>query len=257
MQMYKKVIASGILLSTILFSLHILAGIHPGWTLAPLILVVLTLVWGSSAVGSGMYMKVVCNGDHSSPLVALTFDDGPAEHSTAILEILEAHKIKGTFFVTGSKAQAHPDLIRSMHAAGHTIGNHTYSHHFWFDLFSASRMQRELEETNRIIEAITGKKVKWFRPPYGVTNPNLARAVKSVGLKAVGWDVRSLDTVTRAGNKVFERILRKVRPGSIILLHDTSAIAAEILPTLIGTLRQRGLDIVSMDELIGLERNEH
>jgi peptidoglycan/xylan/chitin deacetylase (PgdA/CDA1 family) len=81
--------------------------------------------------------------------------------------------------------------------------------------------------------------------------------VKSVGLKAVGWDVRSLDTVTRAGNKVFERILRKVRPGSIILLHDTSAIAAEILPTLIGTLRQRGLDIVSMDELIGLERNEH
>ena len=176
----------------------------------------------------------------NSGKVALTFDDGPAAYTETILNILKEEQAAATFFVIGKNISGQESVLKRMVAEGHTIGNHSYAHGRGFDWKSSTEMAREIMQTNVEIERVTGKKTTLFRPPYGVTNPNLAKAVKQTGMKSIGWNIRSLDTTAQSEERLLRRILERLRPGAIILLHDRCAITAKILPRLIKEIYKRG-----------------
>ena len=130
------------------------------------------------------------------------------------------------------------------------IGNHSYWHKATFDLQTAGKIGKELSDTDESIQQAIGVKPNLFRPPYGVTNPMVARAVKKAGYTTIGWSVRSFDTVIKDGVVLKKRITRSLKGGDVILLHDYSNTTLEILPALLDHISSVGLKIVRVDELL-------
>lgn len=214
----------------------------------------LVLVAGSIHIRWNFYMpsthrlplfQLSLDGKHlslhnNSKQVALTFDDGPAAYTEEVLNILKKEKVVATFFLIGKNISGKEQLLQRMVTEGHKIGNHSYNHGFNFDWKSSKAMLLELEQCNEAIRNVTGQQPKFFRPPYGVTNPNLARAVQAAGMRSIGWRLRSMDTVARDPEALLKKMLLQVRHRDIILLHDSCAITAQILPRLIAALKERG-----------------
>ena len=149
--------------------------------------------------------------------IALSFDDGPnTQFTPQLLDILLENKIKATFFCLGEKINTQNSLVKKIDAQGHIIGNHSFSHSVLFDFKRPSRMLKEINATNESIYKAIGKKPKFFRPPFGITNSFLARAIEKTNMISIGWSLRSLDTVKKQ-EKVLKRIKRKISPGDIIL----------------------------------------
>lgn len=168
-----------------------------------------------------------------SKTIALTFDDGPsADYTPQVLALLERYKAKGTFFCIGEKIKRFPELTKTIHAKGHAIGNHSFSHRNSFPIFSTNRIVRELEQTNQWIYDTTGAECQLFRPPFGVTNPNIAKAVKQLSMCSIGWNIRSYDT-SKHPDKVIKAVIKKIKPGAIILLHDDRPHAPKILEAIL------------------------
>lgn len=212
------------------------------------------MAYGSSAIGSGYYVETVCNGSTKEKIIALTFDDGPEPLLTEnILDVLKKNKIQAAFFFIGNKMEKHPDVVKRVVADGHIIGNHSYSHHRWFDLFPRKKMVAELQQTNNIAAKITGKKIKFFRPPYGVTTPVLAKAINALGFETIGWNIRSFDTVIKDPSRLPERISQRLRNGAILLLHDTAPATQQSLQTIIDRIGQQGYSFARLDHLIQKE----
>lgn len=178
--------------------------------------------------------------------IAITFDDGPAEYTEAILDILKKENVMATFFLVGKNIRGKEALLHRMTGEGHSIGNHSFGHGKNFDWESSAQMAGEIQDTNLEIERVTGKKVTLFRPPYGVTNPNLAKAIRRTGMKSIGWNIRSFDTVARSEDRLLQKIFGKIQPGAIILLHDRCAITARILPALIAGIYERGYEFETL-----------
>lgn len=178
--------------------------------------------------------------------IALTFDDGPCIHTPAVLDILKQQKAPATFFLIGNNIAGNEAIVKRMTAEGHAIGNHSFHHGFNFDWQNAQRMLSEMEACNLAIKNITGSDPVLFRPPYGVTNPNLARAVRLSGMRSIGWTLRSMDTVAKDDKKLLNKILRDVKSGDIILLHDRCDITVRILPGLIKRLKDSGFNLVTV-----------
>lgn len=224
----------------------------PVWVLVVVILVYAGgLVWGSIRISSQFYIPAICSGKTEARQIAISFDDGPLpEYTAAILDSLAVANVPACFFCIGKRVELYPELARRIVEQGHIIGNHSYSHHALFDLYSPARMKEELEQTNRLIIAATKRKPIYFRPPYGVTNPNLAKAVKKTGMTTIGWNIRSLDTVAKDEKKLLEKLWKELSPGAIILFHDTIAITAAILPDFLQGVKARGYEIVPIDQLI-------
>lgn len=217
------------------------------------VLYTLPLFWGSYHIGSNLYMRVVCAGPGDRKEVTLTFDDGPMEQYTPeILEVLKVKDVPATFFLIGKNIPGRENLVRHIHEGGHLVGNHSYSHHLWFDLFSTRHMRADLREMNAAIRDILGVTPRLFRPPYGVTNPNLARAVRREGFTPVGWNVRSLDTVINDPAALDRKVTKALRPGAIVLFHDTSQSTLSILPGFIDHVRALGYTFVSLDKMCNL-----
>lgn len=224
----------------------------PGWTLAVLLLTYLVVTaYGTSVLAMGYYLPVRWKGKRGSRSVALTFDDGPVVNDTErILDILQEHGVPAAFFCIGNRVETNPQLVQRMNAAGHLIGNHSYWHRTTFDLQSPRRIYDELVATDHVIEKAIGNRPAYFRPPYGVTNPMVAAAVRRGKYLTVGWSIRSFDTVIKNREKLFRRITRSIKGGDIILLHDHGACTAAILPDLIRHIQSLGLKIVRLDEMI-------
>lgn len=223
------------------------------WWIFVLLLVGYTsvLVWGSMSITAGFYMPVTCKVHTAEKVVALTFDDGPQNAFTPqVLDILQAHGTPAAFFCIGKNVEAEKVLLQRIHAEGHLIGNHSYSHHFWFDLFGAGHMLEELRLTDTLMENAIGIRPHFFRPPYGVTNPNLRKAVLKGGYFPLGWNIRSLDTLAKNEEELLHRITGKLEPGSIILLHDSMEITVKILPALIAQIRSKGYAIERIDKIL-------
>lgn len=203
----------------------------------------------------GMFVDVVSRGPDDARGVALTFDDGPSPASTPkILDLLDAAKVKATFFVIGKKAEAHPDLVKEIVARGHAVAMHSYAHHRLFSLKGARHVRDDLVKALDVLEKITGERPVLFRPPIGHTNPTIARVVKELGLEVVGWSVRALDGVAAADPKrVAARVKRGLRDGAIVLMHDAAeredrepaSVAA--LPAILAAMAEKRLPGVRVD----------
>lgn len=222
------------------------------WLAGSIAIYINLLVLGTIFIRWNFYL-VSLNKGKKKDLVALTFDDGPAEQTAMILDILKAEGVQAAFFSIGKNAAAHPELVKRWHEEGHLVGNHSYNHGFNFDWKLSRAMAKEMEQANDTIMSLIGKKPKLFRPPYGVTNPNLAKAVKRTGMQSVGWSLRSFDTAAKDPRELLERILLKVEGGDIILLHDSMPITREILTGLIKAVRQKGFTFARVDKMLDID----
>ncbi len=240
---------------TLLYILFRLTTIHYLVFLVAFLIYIGVMIYGSFYIGSNFYLKPILSIKTQEKKIALTFDDGPDETITPIiLETLGKLNVTASFFCVGSKISANPKILKEIFDQGHLVGNHSYSHSYYFDFYSTKRMTKELKDTEKLIEQIINRKVRLFRPPYGVTNPALAKAVKKCNYTVVGWNIRSLDTPKRKRtNRIISRVIRKIKPGSIILLHDKHPNIGTILEKLVEHATNAGYEIVRLDELIKQE----
>lgn len=186
--------------------------------------------------------------------VAITFDDGPnPEFTPIVLKLLREHGARATFFCIGHHVENHPDILKQILGEGHSIGNHTYSHSKSFGFFNSKKVKAELQATKSIVKKLTGIEMNLYRPAFGVTNPQIEKSVKSLGLQSIGWSVRSLDTTLRSENTILDRITSKVSKGDIILLHDTSEKTIAVLERLLVFLRKENLQSVTVERLLEIE----
>ena len=213
----------------------------------------LVLFYGCYVIQSNFFIPVICSAATTRKEIGFSFDDGPASSFTPdILQVLEDHNVEAAFFCIGNRIPANETLLKQLHARQHLIGNHSHSHHFWFDLFSAKKMQADLAKMDDAVETVTGLKPKLFRPPYGVINPNLAKAITRGGYIPVGWSVRSMDTVVKNEGKLLRKLKASLKPGAIYLFHDTSRATLAILPEFISWVKDNGYAIVRLDKMLHL-----
>jgi peptidoglycan/xylan/chitin deacetylase (PgdA/CDA1 family) len=214
----------------------------------------LILFWGSYYVGSNFYFDIICSAKTDKKQIAISFDDGPVDEFTPrILELLKEHNVPAAFFCIGKRVAENESLFKQVHEAGHIIGNHSYSHAMWFDLFSTKKMCEDLQMMDAAMQKVIGVKPKLFRPPYGVTNPNLRKAVMRGNYIPVGWNIRSFDTVITDEQKLLAKVTKALKPGAVVLFHDTGKAIPSILPAFINTAREKGYEIVRLDKLLKLE----
>lgn len=191
--------------------------------------------------------------------IALTFDDGPSPAVTPrVAEILADRGIVATFFCIGRAARGHPDILRALARAGHELGNHSYSHPRHVYLWSDRDLLREIELTQRVVERATGARPRLYRPPVGFRSIAMARAMRRSGLRLVNFNARAFDRFNVRADLIVRRIVRRVRPGAIILLHDGHdrddgydhgpMLAA--LPRILDDLQAGGYRFVSASELL-------
>lgn len=179
--------------------------------------------------------------------VAITFDDGPDAKTTALLlDGLKARKVHATFFVIGEKAEQNPELIRRMSEEGHLIGNHTYSH-VQLNALSSNQACSQVKAANDVIEGITGQEVIYLRPPYGEWSHKKDCPQNMI---AVYWDVDPLDWKRTDTEQIAADILRQVKPGDIILLHDIYKASVQAAFLVIDELQRQGYEFVTVDELM-------
>jgi peptidoglycan/xylan/chitin deacetylase (PgdA/CDA1 family) len=177
--------------------------------------------------------------------VWLTIDDGPdPEDTPRLLALLAAHDARATFFVIGQNAALHPGLIRAMTAAGHEVAHHTHTHPlvaFW--CASGRQVRWELDSSLAVLHA-AGVTPTRFRPPAGIKNPWLARALRRRNLTAIGWSARGLERWHHEPGVVADRILQRVSPGAILLLHEgprvPAAIRVDAIALVLARLRELG-----------------
>jgi peptidoglycan/xylan/chitin deacetylase (PgdA/CDA1 family) len=230
------------------------------FNISPFVYIVLLLVYsfilfyGSYFIHSNFYIKVICSAKTVKKEIAISFDDGPATaYTPEILQVLGENNVKAAFFCIGSRIAGNEKLFLQLHEEGHIIGNHSYSHDFWFDLFPYKKMLADLKMMDETMIQVTGLAPKLFRPPYGVTNPNLRKAIVNGNYIPIGWNLRSMDTVIKNEDKLLQKISRSVKPGAIILFHDTSKTTAAVLPAFIKKVKADGYEIVRLDKMLKLE----
>lgn len=186
------------------------------------------------------------SGESVRKKVALTFDDGPDPKVTRqILETLQKHEAKATFFMLGSRVEYYPDIVNEIKDAGHELGNHTWTHADLTKL-GTERIAKEIEKTSAVIEEVTGQKVEAFRPPYGAFNDTVNN---TTGLPIILWDVDTLDWKYRDPAKLLQMVKEHVRDRSIILMHDIHQSTADGLDAVLTYLKNEGYDFVTVKEL--------
>ena len=243
-----------ILLLTVLVGVHIKSGLPLYVYLLLFITYSLIVFWGCYNVGSNFFIKIFCKAETDKKEIAISFDDGPAVNYTpAILQVLKNENVKATFFCIGNRIAGNEDILSQIQEDGHVIGNHSYSHHFWFDMYTGKKMQEDLTQMDKEMERVTGLKPKLFRPPYGVTNPNLKKAIIKGGYTPVGWNVRSMDTVIKDENKLLRKINTGIKPGAVFLFHDTSKATLHVLAEFIKEVKKRGYNIIPLHKLLALQ----
>ena len=240
--------------------LIVLIGVHIRFDIPvsvyPLLVVIYSLIvfYGCYYVGSNFFINIICSAHTDQKEIAISFDDGPVMNYTPqILRLLSDENIKATFFCIGNRIVGNENILKQINEAGHIIGNHSYTHHFWFDMFSSKKMLDDLKRMDLEMERVTGLKPKLFRPPYGVTNPNLKKAIIKGGYNPVGWSVRSKDTVIRDEKKLLHKINRGLKPGAVFLFHDTSKTTLNVLPVFIQQVKDKGFHIIPLDKLLHLK----
>ena len=187
--------------------------------------------------------------------IALTFDDGPTEPTTAqILDLLGEHHVTATFFVIGRNVQSAPKLVRRMAEEGHAIGNHSWDHHHFGICSGRTYWHDQIQRTNQIVFDTTGVRPTLFRPPMGFKTWHLVAAVRALGMQMVGWSLRAFDTREMPPETIARRIIGSLRGSQIIMLHDgleparvqaSQQATAIALPAILQQIHARGFSLVT------------
>ncbi|MDP2071625.1 polysaccharide deacetylase family protein [Methylotenera sp.] len=189
--------------------------------------------------------------------IALTIDDGPDPMVTPqVLDLLDRFHAKATFFCIGDRVQQHPELCREIVRRGHSIENHSQHHRHYFSLLGMGGFAREIQAAQETIFSITGIYPKFFRAPAGLRNPFLQPVLSHLGLRLTSWTVRGFDTQEKDAEKVKNKLLSRLSPGAILLLHDGNAaltkenipIIVEVLPSLLDAANKANLHLVTLQE---------
>ncbi|REC48319.1 polysaccharide deacetylase family protein [Chryseobacterium pennipullorum] len=214
------------------------------------------VVWGSFDIGLEYFVNSITHRRTKTKEIALTFDDGPTEFTPQFLDLLKEHGVKATFFCIGKQIEQYPDTFQRIIAEGHTIGNHTLSHARSTGFLSTSKMIEEIEKCDEVIRNTGNITTDLYRPPFGVTNPNIAKAIKKTHKKSIGWNVRSLDTMIDDEKKIYRRITKSLKKGSIILLHDTSEKTYRVLVDLLVFLNDQKYSTFTVDSITNSKKND-
>lgn len=205
-----------------------------------LILFLLMQFCGAYFIGLNFHLNSINQLSTNSKTIMLTFDDGPHNpNTTRVLEVLKKYEVKALFFVVGKNIKDNESILKQIVNEGHHIGNHSFSHDYWIDVWPTKKVKEDLEACQALIETYQPN-TKLFRPPYGVTNPNIASAVKKIHLQSIGWNMRSYDTSIKDVQKIKQRVLSQLKPGAIILLHDRLDFMPELLEELIPAIKEQG-----------------
>ena len=187
--------------------------------------------------------------------ISLTFDDGPDPQVTPqVLDLLDRHKAKASFFCIGAKAAAFPETVREIARRGHSVENHSYGHPFAFAFYGMSALRREIESAQTVIAGITGRAPRYFRAPAGFRSPLLDCVLARCGLRYVSWTRRGYDAVRRDPVGVLARLCDGLVAGDVLVLHDGARartragepVVLAVLPALLEKLAARGLRSVSL-----------
>jgi peptidoglycan/xylan/chitin deacetylase (PgdA/CDA1 family) len=191
--------------------------------------------------------------------VAITIDDGPDPLVTPqVLAILQRYEARATFFCIGQQAERHADCVRACIAAGHAVENHSYQHQHSFSLLGPSGMRREIARAQQTLRQVSGSAPCFFRAPAGLRNPFLDPVLQHLQLQLASWTRRGFDTVNGDADTVYNRLVRGLKAGDILLLHDGHAartasggpLILDVLPRLLETLRQHSLTPVTLREAL-------
>jgi peptidoglycan/xylan/chitin deacetylase (PgdA/CDA1 family) len=192
--------------------------------------------------------------------VSLTFDDGPdPEVTPQVLELLDRHQAKASFFCVGAKAAAYPDIAKEIVRRGHSIENHSQRHSYAFAFYGIFRLSREVESAQATVGEITGQAPLLFRAPMGLRSPLLDPVLARCGLRYVSWTRRGLDTVDRDPQRVLQRLAGALAAGDILLLHDSGSarttdgkpVVLAVLPGLLQRIKAMGLTSVTLPFALG------
>ena len=179
-------------------------------------------------------------------VVALTIDDGPDGNDPRILDILQAHGAKATFFYIGAKIPEHHEIAKLVAASGNEVGNHTQTHPMTTDLPPAQR-EWNLAQAEKALASV-GVTASWFRPPYGDVDDALADLARRHGMATVQWTADSQDWKDTGPDVIRDRIVDRLVPGAVVLMHSTKAATVAALPAILEEGERRGLRFVTMSE---------
>ena len=252
---FKKVNSISFLFLAVIFLLKSENLLSFWWSILLVIVWLALTIIGSFHMRWNYFLKANHKNDKiNKNVIALTFDDGPnKEFTPKVLTLLKKYNANATFFVIGDNVRKHPDLLKKINNEGHLIGNHSYYHRNSFGFLSTKKVIDALEKTNRIVEENTNLKMKFFRPPFGVTNPNIAKAVKNLNLHTFGWSIRSFDTIAKDPEKVYRKIISKINKGDVLLMHDTNELSVKVLEKVLKYLDQNNIKTITLDKLFNLK----
>ena len=221
-------------------------------TLTAAIVAVSLAVSSAGAVWASVKKKKlpIYSAYHTEKNIAFSFDAAWGDEDTQqLIDIFKRYDIKVTFFVVGKWVDNYPDSVKALADAGHEIENHSDTHAHMTRL-SKDDMIREINNANKKIETVTGKRPTLFRAPYGEYNDMLVEAVKECGMYCIQWDVDSLDWKNRSVERIHDKVTGKTLPGSIVLFHNAALNTPASLPSVIETLTDRGYKFLRVSELI-------
>ncbi|MDR1391631.1 MAG: polysaccharide deacetylase family protein [Clostridiales bacterium] len=188
--------------------------------------------------------------DTNEKNISFSFDAAWGNEDTdKILKIFDKYGLKTTFFVVGGWVEKYPDSVKSLFNAGHEVMNHSDTHPHMTDL-SADSVKKEIEKCDEKIYKATNIKPHLFRAPYGEYDDEVIRASREIGYQAIQWDVDSLDWKDLSSKEIYDRVVSKVKPGSIVLFHNGAKHTAESLPSIIEKLQSDGYEIIPVSKLL-------
>ena len=187
------------------------------------------------------------SGVEEKPSIAITFDDGPSGRYTGrLLDGLKERNVKASFFLIGENAEENPELVERIYKEGHLIGNHTYTHCNLSKL-ETGEAKKELEQTDTVIEKITGKQPVFVRAPYGELPVDSEQDLNRI---YIGWTVDPLDWMTEDTGAVVKTVVEEINPGDVILLHDCYPSSVQAAIRIVDLLQGKGYEFVTVDHLI-------
>ena len=236
----------------------ILAFVKIELAVIPLLIFILTSITAPFLPRFSFFLPIISRGKGCKDEAALTFDDGPDPMTTPLLlRLLSKYSIKAAFFVTGRNASSHPDMIKQILSEGHEIGNHSYNHDPVLMLRSRKRLYKEIATAQRTFRKF-GIMPLAFRPPIGITNPRLRRILLGLGMYCINFSCRAFDRGNRRINGLSGRILKKIKSGDIIMLHDVRSgsdfdiqLWLDEIELLIVGIGKKGINILPLSKIIG------